>query len=480
MNNQTTNDEIYELILRVRSVRRMPSKSSAVPVNATLLRALAHNVRSSGHGKGSGRYFSFAQYMQASVVKVAYMTNKHTGQWKAHGRYLEREGAQIEGARGKGFNKDDEEVNLSKTLDIWQKEGDPYFFKIIVSPQEAERLDLKDHVRKLVNRMQKDLGTTLQWAAIDHYNTDNPHTHVIIRAKDNNGNILTMDRQYIKQGIRHRSQEEATQKLGMRLEDDVLRRREQIIRKKRLTEIDRDILRMMDDNRRITFEGRLPNNHFQTEKRLQVVGRLQFLESMGFAQKKGVLTWEVSEHLEDGLRAYQLTQDIMKRSSRLMSGASEPDLPLVHSPLKEGDQLVGRVIGMGLHNELHDKRFLLIEGIDGKVHYTHPSRDMVRLRDNKEIRNGEIIYLEVKSYSRNNQRKNYLDFQNYKNIEEVLNLREMSEIDRYISRLGSENKKLFSDLNTSTFRGKFLSMMEKRLQNLHKRGLETIDKSLQI
>ncbi len=480
MANQNSSDDIHELILKVRSVRRLPSKATSIPLNAALLKVLVHNARFTGHSKGSGRYYSFVQHMQASVVKVAYLSNKHTGQWKAHGRYLEREGAQIEGERGKGFNMEEEDVSLSKTLDIWQKEGDPYFFKIIVSPQEAERLDLKDHIRRLVHRMQDDLGTTLQWAAIDHYNTDNPHSHVIIRAKNANGNILTMDRQYIKQGIRHRSQQEATQKIGIRLEDDVLRRREQVISKKRLTEIDREIFQMIDNNRRITFEGRLPRDHFQTERRLQMVGRLQFLESMGFAKKTGVLTWEISEHLEEGLRAYQLSQDIMKRSSRLMSRISEPGLPLVHSPLKEGDHIVGRVIGMGLHNELHDKRFLLIEGIDGKVHYTHPPKDMIRLRDKNEIHNGDIIYLQVKSHFRDNQKKTYLTFQTYRNIEEISSSREVTEIDRFVSKLGVQNKELFRGLNSSTFRGKFLSMMEKRLQNIHKRGLQPIDKFLEI
>jgi type IV secretory pathway VirD2 relaxase len=469
MPKQNSAEDIHELILRVRSVRRLPSEKS---MNKAVWRTLVHDGRSSRHVKGSGHYFSFAKNMQSSIVKVSYTGNKHSGQWKAHGRYLEREGAQIEGERGKGFDMEGDEVSLAKTLDTWQKDGDPYFFKIIVSPQEGERLDLKEHVQHLVQRMQEDLRTTLQWAAIDHYNTDQPHLHLIIRAKDANGNILSMDRQYIKQGIRQRSQEEATQKLGIRLEDDVLRRRQQSITKKRLTEIDREILKMKDNDNRITFEGKLPVDHFQTEKRLQLIGRLQFLESMGFARKAGVLTWKISAQMEEGLKTYQLSQDITKRSARFMGRISDSNLPLVYSPLKEGDQVAGRVIGMGLHNELHDKRFMLIEGIDGKVHYIHPPKDMIKLRDKREILNGDIVYLQVKTYFKEGQKRAYLHFQKYRNISALMQTNEPGDIDRYVAKLLSHEKDLIKNLNPSTFQGEFLGMMEKRLQKLRMRGLK--------
>lgn len=469
MSKQNSAEDIHELILRVRSVRRLPSEK---PMNKSAWKTLVHDGRSSRHVKGSGHYFSFAKNMQSSIVKVSYTTNKHAGQWKAHGRYLEREGAQIEGERGKGFDMEGDDVSLSKNLDIWQKEGDPYFFKIIVSPQEGERLDLKEHVQRLVQRMQEDLQTTLQWAAIDHYNTDQPHIHLIIRAKDANGNILSMDRQYIKQGIRQRSQEEATQVLGIRLEDDVLRRRQQSITKKRLTEIDREILKMKDNDNRITFEGKLPADHFQTEKRLQLIGRLQFLESMGFASKAGVLTWQISKQMEKGLKTYQISQDITKRSARFMAHISDPTLPLIYTPLKEGDQVAGRVIGMGLHNELHDKRFMLIEGVDGKIHYIHPPKDMVRLRDKKEILNGDIVYLQVNAYYKNGQKKTYLHFQKYRDISTLMQIHEPQDIDRYVAKLLSREKDLIKNLKSSTFQGAFLGEIEKRLQKLHMRGLK--------
>ncbi len=44
--------------------------------------------------------------------------------------------------------------------------------------------DLRTYTRHLMQRMEADLGTRLDWVAVDHWNTDNPHTHVVLRGKD--------------------------------------------------------------------------------------------------------------------------------------------------------------------------------------------------------------------------------------------------------------------------------------------------------
>ena len=66
------------------------------------------------------------------------------------------------------------------------REG-PHQFRLIVSPEDAERLDLKDYTRKLMGQVESDLGRKLDWKAINHYNTDNPHTHIVIHGLDQKG-----------------------------------------------------------------------------------------------------------------------------------------------------------------------------------------------------------------------------------------------------------------------------------------------------
>jgi type IV secretory pathway VirD2 relaxase len=41
--------------------------------------------------------------------------------------------------------------------------------------------DLRAFTRELMADAERDLGTRLNWVAVDHWNTDNPHIHVLVR-----------------------------------------------------------------------------------------------------------------------------------------------------------------------------------------------------------------------------------------------------------------------------------------------------------
>src|SRR5258708_6534816 len=133
-----------------------------------------------GGGRGRGRAFltGVDARWQRSTVKASYSRNGRSASWAAHGTYLAREGAQREGGKGRGFSGEREGIDLTATLRGWQRSGDARLWKFIVSPEHAERLDLKAHTRALVSHMERDLETRLEWVAIDHYNTDNPHVHL--------------------------------------------------------------------------------------------------------------------------------------------------------------------------------------------------------------------------------------------------------------------------------------------------------------
>ena len=67
-------------------------------------------------------------------------------------------------------------------------EGDRHQFRFIVSPDDAEELsDLKAFTRDLMGQAQADLGTRLDWVAVDHWNTGHPHLHVIVRGRTDEG-----------------------------------------------------------------------------------------------------------------------------------------------------------------------------------------------------------------------------------------------------------------------------------------------------
>src|SRR5713226_1170199 len=119
-------------------------------------------------------------YGRRSVVKASFRRNQHNRGWTAHARYLAREGAQREQGRGLGFDAAREDLDLVAAVNEWERD-DGLMWSFIVSPEDADRIDLRQHVRELVAGMERDLGTRLEWVAIDHHNTDDAHVHLLVR-----------------------------------------------------------------------------------------------------------------------------------------------------------------------------------------------------------------------------------------------------------------------------------------------------------
>ena len=141
---------------------------------------------------------------QRCAVRVTYSRNTVAGQWRAHGRYVERESATLDQREGTGFDEVHETCEIAPLLDGWQRAGDERVWKLIISPEFGERLDLKRLTRELLAQMTRDVGSNLEWVAAAHYNTEHPHVHVALRGVDAKGFPLCMDREYIQHGISRR------------------------------------------------------------------------------------------------------------------------------------------------------------------------------------------------------------------------------------------------------------------------------------
>ncbi len=139
----------------------------------------------------------------------------------------------------------------------WER-GDALMWSLIVSPEDAARMDLRGHVRDLVAEMERDLGTRLEWVAIDHHNTDNEHVHLLIRGVRDDGRTLTLDRDYVSRGIRELSRELAERELGPRDEQEYLQTRARSIEREYWTEIDRTLERRAGIDRVVSYENLTP------------------------------------------------------------------------------------------------------------------------------------------------------------------------------------------------------------------------------
>src|SRR2546427_2044276 len=347
-----------------------------------------------GARRGRGRAFSTGvdARWQRSTVKASYARNGGSASWAAHGTYLAREGAQREGGKGRGFGAERERMDLTATLRGWQRAGDARLWKFIVSPEHAERLDLKAHTRALVSQMERDLGTRLEWVAIDHYNTDNPHMHLLVRGRDARGQALQIHPDYLKQGIRRRSQDLATQVLGYRSEREIVQSRGRTAERIQFTDLDRALIRHGGTRRLVTIDGPPPKSPTAGAFRQQELRRLQVLEGLGLAEKVGARTWRLSAQLETALRQAQLSGDIIKARPRHQARLSDPRLPVTVTRIEAGTVITGRVIGTGLADELRDQRYLLVES-RARLHYIPQPAAVQRARGRGQLRIGDVVTL---------------------------------------------------------------------------------------
>ena len=363
--------------------------------------------------RGTDVRLNTRSYLQRSAVKVSYSRNTKSASWAAHGRYLAREGAQQKGAKGLGFDAGRDDINLPQTAKTWQQAGDLLMFRIIVSPENGAEIDLREHARSLMAQMECDLGTRLEWAAIDHHNTDNPHVHILLRGRDETGQPLRIDADYIKSGIRERSAEIASRELGLRNERDILDARGQAVERVQFTEIDRALLRRSNDSGLVAFQGKQPRGAVQRTRRTQDIARLSFLERIGLAFKVDSISWQLSPNFERALREQQLATDIIKSRARHSDQILDRRAPIRLTTIEPGQQITGRVVGTGLENEGTDRRYILVEGDDGQLHYIRQTAAMIRARGEDRLKVGETVTLAGGEFEKNGKRLRYVRIQDH-------------------------------------------------------------------
>lgn len=212
MSQDTDND------FRVQITRRKTSNRSRVRVkrSQSFLDSLAphRGGRSSRYRNSASRpvqrSFHRRVIVQASIKRMA---GTGAAKLKDHLSYLERDATQKDANPGKLYGSllhdADAESFRARCKD------DRHHFRFVVSPEDAEQMaDLKAYTRELVYRMESDLGTKLDWVAIDHYDTAQPHTHLLVRGVRDDGKDLVIPREYISRGMRERAQEIESLELG--------------------------------------------------------------------------------------------------------------------------------------------------------------------------------------------------------------------------------------------------------------------------
>ena len=375
----------------VSQVLREVSKAGGKSVRKSGARPGARLGRGHVAARFTGRS---AQYGSRRVtIKTRLVNLKRAGSRSTttHLRYIERDGVGRDGEPGQAYGPTTDSADLA----AFEERGkeDRHQFRFIVSPEDAEQLDdLRRYTRHLMSRMEADLGTNLDWVAVNHWNTDNPHTHIVLRGKDDTGKDLIISRDYIAQGMRERAAELATEWLGPRTELEIQQSLRREVDQERWTNLDRTLQREAQGG--LIHMNQPASDPSRRQQRMLLIGRLQRLQRMGLAHESSPGVWAVHAEAEQVLRTMSERGDIVRTMQRAMGG-EQRDLA-VFEPGENVRPVVGRVVAKGMADELYDRGYLVVDGTDGKAHYValnakveleqYPVGSVVEARGSADIR----------------------------------------------------------------------------------------------
>ncbi|ABS65954.1 conserved hypothetical protein [Xanthobacter versatilis] len=366
---------------RIRSTR-------AQHVRPFIAQALAAAKKAGGTVSRSGRVTSgnrsrFGHGQRASIQANRFITARsrgavvkarvvrHSGRAAplgTHLDYLSRDGVTRDGEKARLFGP---ETEAADERSFAERCGDDrHHFRFIVSPDDAlEMSDLKSFTRDLVGQMEKDLDTRLDWVAVDHWNTEHPHVHLIVRGVRDDGQDLVISRDYIKEGMRDRARDLITMELGPRTDRDIRRALERQIEAERWTQLDRQLVRDARDAGTIDLAPQ-PDRQPDEYQALKV-GRLRKLESLGLADQVGPGQWSISHDAEATLRQLGERGDIIKRMHRALTekGIERGAAGYVLAAESLDTPVIGRLVERGLDDELKGTAYAVVDGVDGRTHH---------------------------------------------------------------------------------------------------------------
>lgn len=231
---------------------------------------------------------------------------------RAHADYLDRGDG-----RGDGFyDALSDGVDGAARMAVWAREDRRHFRLIIAAENGAALRDLRPFVRDVMDSAERALGTRLEWVAVDHFDTGQPHTHVVLRGRRANGRSLIIPKDYVKHGFREAARTVATQRLGKRTRDDDRRALEREARAHRPTRLDRTIEQRLGSNGEVRVSD-LSKRSDDPDVARALKTRARELERLGLATKVRRNVLVLQPDWRDRLVAMEMHLDIRKRVMRM-------------------------------------------------------------------------------------------------------------------------------------------------------------------
>lgn len=369
-----------------RQQSNSPSRSSGSPSQRARSQSSAKGGKTSrassapGLKRGRGAAFVRARTLSGGwkhsspgqrriIVKTRYVQGAgKSGKSAAHLRYIQRDGTSRDGERGQLYSANEDRADGAAFVE--RGVDDRHQFRFIVSPEDgADLFDLTAYTRDLMAQVETDLGTRLDWVAVNHHNTGHPHVHVIVRGVDELGQNLVINGDYLANGIRDRASDLATLELGPVTEIEQSRKLSAEIGQDRYTRIDRAMSGEAED--RFLDLRHEPVDHRRQFDRTLRLRRLAKLEKMGLAIEHAPGVWELSERMEPALRELGERGDIIRNMHKALKADGLERDPMtfqIHDAAPEVP-ITGRVVDKYLTDELSENLTVVVDGVDGRTHH---------------------------------------------------------------------------------------------------------------
>jgi len=315
--------------------------------------------------------------VKARVVKMNAYGKKAA---RLHEKYLQRDHVGKDGSEGRFYGPEEDAQKL-EAQPLFQ--GEQHQFRFIISPADAHELELTEFTKELMQQVEKDLGRELHWKAVNHYNTDNPHVHVVVRGVDRQGKELRIDPDYISNGLRYRAQEIVTRELGLQSQREIDQALAREIGKERFTSFDARLAKL-EENRQIDL-GPYPEIGGQRIAHGRLISRLQVLERLGLAEHEGGREWHMKPAWQQSLKAMGERSQIYQQIHQEVGG--DPSRYRIFDSKVQGEGIEGRLAAKGLSDELGDRYYCIVETPKGNSFYVQLDKGV-----NPEVfRKGEIV-----------------------------------------------------------------------------------------
>jgi type IV secretory pathway VirD2 relaxase len=374
-------------------------------------------------------------YIQARIQRLG---GSGAALQRAHLSYLGRDGAGRGEERAKFYT--DELEALSGQDWLKDHSDERHQFRFIVSPEDGAQLgDLQPFVRDLMSQMEIDLETNLDWIAVDHFNTDHPHSHIVMSGRRDDGTDLVIPRNYLSHGLRERGSALVTRTLGLQTEAELSAKLEREQVQRRVTRMDRVLERQMQHQGPIDLGGLKRNqNHYRA--------RLQALQRLGLAEHEIGMRWRVDGDLTQKLKAIEKSDTVAKRIERALDEAGLDRINATDGTTYDGTrQVTGRLLKAGHSDELIGSRYAIVDGLDGRAHHVE-----LGAHSTKDLSAGDIIEVKPRAHG-------------------------ALKMDREMFEVAAANEGLYSRAahlrNEPRVTRQYLDMCERRLQALERQGL---------